>query len=1003
MLSSLSPTSKRAVLLVLLVGLYASVGFFVVPAVIKSVLLSQIAEKLGRQAAVREVAFNPFELSLTVRGFGLPDRDQQTPLVGFEEFHVNFELSSLFNRAFTFKEIRLLLPYVRPVVRRDGHLNLLDLASPASDSPALQEPHRDSEEKALPPVIIELFHVDQGIVEFHDFTKAPAFEANVVPIGFTLRNFQTMQGSENPYRFTAEFGKDEALDWTGTFSLEPVKSAGTIALSGLHTRTIWSYLQERLRFEITDGVIDFKAAYKVDLGEKEVQALVADGKFSVTNLKVGEKSGNQPLLSVPSLTVEDIDVNVARRDVTIGVIKSKDVRVVGWLDKDGSVNLQRLFAPAQPITEPVDQHGPTADQSSAPESAAEQWSIHLKDISLDNYGIAFQDRRPVTPVTVAIEPLHLALKDVTWPPKKPIEVSLALKLNETGSVSTNGMVSIEPLTADMDLDIARIAFKPFQPYVDQVARVTVIDGAADLKGHVRYVKRPLSGPQLTFDGSAGITRFQTKENVLNQDLLKWDALLLNGVSLEVEPTKVKIGEVVLQKPWVRAVVAPDGSMNVVKLAVAQSPGGVSEPPSPATATTGHDGKATKNGSSAPSPPVRIDQVRVIDGTVQFADLSIAPPVNTGIQALTATIRGLSSANLSKADVALEAKVGGSAPFKISGKINPLSEEAYSDLIVLAKSIELTAASPYAGKYAGYAITKGQLSLDLQYKLSKKSLEAENKVLVDQLTLGSKTNSPDATSLPVPLIVGLLKDRHGRIDIDLPVRGNLNDPDFKYGRALLSVLVNLVTKIAVSPFSALGKLIPGASEEDLKAVKFAAGSAVLSEDEEKKLTALATALEARPGLRVEVTGSADPEADRLSLADGKVRREIQLMRLAELKAEGQPGPSNVEAVELSEADAARLLKDLYVKKFGQEPTAGGGEKAAPDQGATLVMMKERLRATMTVEDSELQLLAQARAGRIKDVLLKQGSLPPERVFLTEIKLEAKTEHDLVPSGMSLSAI
>jgi hypothetical protein len=179
--------------------------------------------------------------------------------------------------------------------------------------------------------------------------------------------------------------------------------------------------------------------------------------------------------------------------------------------------------------------------------------------------------------------------------------------------------------------------------------------------------------------------------------------------------------------------------------------------------------------------------------------------------------------------------------------------------------------------------------------------------------------------------------------------------------------------------------------------------VLSQDEEKKLTALVKALEDRPGLRVEVTGSADPTADRLSLAEGKVRRELQLMRLAELNAEGKEGPTSVEAVELSEADTARLLKELYVKKIGQEPPAGGGEKAGTDQGAALAMMKDKLRDAMTVKDSELQLLAQERAGRIKDFLLKQGSLPVERVFLTEVKLEAKPEQDLVPSVMSLSAI
>jgi hypothetical protein len=114
---------------------------------------------------------------------------------------------------------------------------------------------------------------------------------------------------------------------------------------------------------------------------------------------------------------------------------------------------------------------------------------------------------------------------------------------------------------------------------------------------------------------------------------------------------------------------------------------------------------------------------------------------------------------------------------------------------------------------GYGLSKGKLSLDLKYKVSQKQLEAENKVLVDQLTFGEKVDSPDATSLPVKLAVALLKDRKGRIEIDLPIRGDLKDPDFKYGKAVISTLLNLLTKIVASPFTLMGKLIPGGGDEE----------------------------------------------------------------------------------------------------------------------------------------------------------------------------------------------
>ncbi|MGQ0810932.1 MAG: DUF748 domain-containing protein [Nitrospiraceae bacterium] len=996
-----SRTGKALIVIAGLVVLYALVGFFVLPPVIKSQITSQIQEKLGRQATVREVSVNPFQLSLTINGFDIPDRDQQTPMVGFEEFHVNFQLSSLLNRAYTFHEIRLILPYARPEVLKDGHLNLLDLVPPPSD-PALASPEAapDPGERTLPPVIIGLLHVDRGVVEFHDLTKKPPFEANIVPIGFTLQNFRTVQGSENPHKFTAEFGKDEVLNWEGTLSFKPIQSTGTVSLTNLHTRTLWDYVQEPLRFEITDGVLDLHAKYNVDFGGKAIRAVVSDGEFSMKNLKLGEKGGTQPLISVPAFTISGIDVDMTRRDVTIASITSKDARVAGWMNKDGVVNFQQLFGSKPTAEEPAKDDNKVETQTAAVGQPQSEWRAQVKEISLEKYGLTFEDRQPATPMRITIEPLTLNLKHVTWPPKKPIDVNVSLKLNETGSITANGIVSIEPLSVDMVLDLSQIAFKPFQPYVDQVARVALLDGAAHLEGHLRYAKQHENGPQIRFDGTAGITRFKTKDRSLNQDLVKWDALTVKGLALDVEPTKVKIGEVTLQKPLVRAVVGPDGAMNLAKLMVA--PSGQGPVQATASQTTKKEAKRSKKPSTERSTPITIDTVRITDGAVQFADLAISPPVNIGLQSLTGTIKALSSTNLTKADVAIEAKVGSSAPLKISGKINPLSDDAYTDLVVLVKSMELMAVSPYSGKYAGHPITKGQLSLDLQYKLSKKHLEAENKVLVDQLSMGNKTNSPDATSLPVPLVVGLLKDRRGQIDVDLPVRGNLDDPDFKYGRAVLNVLVNLLTKVALSPFSALGKLVPGGSEDELKMVNFAPGSATLSREEEKKLTALGKALEERPGLRLEVTGAIDPRADRVAMAEARVRRDMQAMKVAELKADGKQVPADAEAVELSEADYTRLMRQAYVKTYGQEPAVGGIEKGPADPAAVMIMMKETLRAAITIEDADLQVLAQERADRIKDFLLKQGALPAERVFLTDAKMDGSAEKDVIASPMTLSA-
>jgi len=307
------------------------------------------------------------------------------------------------------------------------------------------------------------------------------------------------------------------------------------------------------------------------------------------------------------------------------------------------------------------------------------------------------------------------------------------------------------------------------------------------------------------------------------------AFSLNKVRVTVDPTTVTIAEVGLQQPMVHLV--PYSRWWIESRFF---PPLRRRPPAPAT-----DKKTVEPQSAkSPSVPVTIDVVKLAKAAVTFQDNSVQPPVLTGLSNLTGTVKGLSSKQLAKADVYLTGRVGKVAPLKIAGTINPLTEDAFTDLTITLGGMDLTAESPYSGKYVGYRLSKGKLSLDLKYKVSQKRLEAENKVVVDQLTFGEKVDSPDATSLPVPLAVALLKDRKGRIDIDLPIRGDLKDPDFKYGKVVISTLLNLLTKIVASPFTLMGKLIPGGgAEEDLQFIAFDPGSATVPDQEMKEIRSL----------------------------------------------------------------------------------------------------------------------------------------------------------------------
>ena len=183
---------------------------------------------------------------------------------------------------------------------------------------------------------------------------------------------------------------------------------------------------------------------------------------------------------------------------------------------------------------------------------------------------------------------------------------------------------------------------------------------------------------------------------------------------------------------------------------------------------------------------------------------------------------------------LKGKLDNYAPINISGKLNPLLDELYADVLLRLEGLNMTSFSTYSGTYAGKEIEKGKLHLDVSYLIKKQKLNAQNEVFIDQFYFGKDVDSDQATSLPVGLGVSLLKNQRGEIDIDLPIEGDLSDPDFRYGSIVWGALGNIIVKAAASPFKLLAGLVE--TGEDLSQINFTASAAALSPEEIEKLKA-----------------------------------------------------------------------------------------------------------------------------------------------------------------------
>ena len=987
----------KAVRITLIVGLilvvtYSFIGLVGVPWAVKAKVVPKLAQLLGKPMTVKDVKFNPFAFTLGVEGLAVDEPDG-SPLVGFEELFVDFDIMSVFGETYQFDTIRLILPYGKATIRPDGTFNLAEMGVSSDPEPAPSGENASSSEissdSGLPPIEVGLFTIEQGFVEFHDQSRPKEFIADIVPIQITLRNFSTRKGREQSYFIVAEMEEGEIMQWDGTLSLNPLQSEGRVDFKGIGLRPMWEYVQDQLQFEITKGVLDIGGRYQI-VGNGNSDIVFTEGSVQVREMQLSEKGKREEIVAIPHIAVTGMVIDVPKQEVVINSVQSRGSRLIGWLTKDGVLNFQSLFgggtddAPSTP--------SPKSEESS-PDDAP--WDVLVKDVVFTGFSVNFEDRMPDNPVAYHVANFDLNAKNIRADLAEPILLDGGLTLNDTGAVKVKGSIGFNPVKTDLSLELVNIGLRPFQPYLSPFVQFELSGGTASFRGKTQYLGSPPKAARTRVAGELTVSDVSMLDSVRAKQFLGWKKVAFRDLNVETDPMRVVVGEVQVDEPSIQAVKHADGSMNLARAFSPPSAGPVEKATPPS--------KAKQDSSS--SPIIGVKNVQLVDLAASFTDQSVEPTVVTRIQDLSGSIKGLSTKARSRADVALIGTVDDVATLRVEGKINPLEKSAYTDLAVFLTNWDLTTVSPYAGKYIGYPINKGKLSLNLKYTLLDDMLAGENEVIADQLTLGDKVDSPDASDLPIPLAMALLKDREGRIDIDLPVRGDLNDPEFSYAGILWQTFLNLIMKAVSSPFALVGDIL-GVNAEDLEYVGFPPGRAELPDKELLKLERLVGALDLRPGLRLEIRGQSDPQADRMRLAEDQLMVAVEDRKRRE---RASLDAQNAALAESEEEGDVRIITQMFAEKFpGQVSEIGSGmrtdEPIGSQASASLSFeeMRDKLIARIPVEQEALRQLAQERARRIRDFLVHEGGVSEERVFLVESGVDATGSVDFVKTTLALTA-
>ncbi len=1008
---------KRNLLIGLLV--YTVVGFFIVPPIVKWQLQKQLPAYLHRQAVVKQVKVNPFALSLTVRGLSLTETNG-APFVGFDELYVNFQLSSLFRWAWTFSEVELAGPKATVVWFKNGRFNFSDLLtnSASSDKPF-----------TLPPALVQHLSITNALLTVTDENPPTPFHTEYGPTHVEIRNLSTRPNETGPYSIEVKSDAGESFSWSGTVSLNPPGSRGAFELRNIPPAKYSPYAAYFTTLRVARGTLEVSANYDVALAGFPPQVEVSNLVVRLRDFEVKSPQADKTLLAVDEFSVEGGSASLTNATVRVPLVIQKGGSAFVLREPSGHLEVEKYVQVPTNAFVVIRQYAFRLQQALRVPLRA-----YLDELRVENFKVEAEDRSLPTPARLGLEQINVSVKGVSNQTNAPIAVTWDARWRDGGQIQVKSTGTLLPPASQADIVVSNLSLAPLQPYAEPRVNLALQSGALNVHGAARFDPVNTNTPLLTFQGDVSLTNFRSSDTITGQEFLDWENLGVRGIDFTLAPTQLGIDEVKFTGLRVNLVVSSNGQPSVLGL--------IKPPPASAGPANSSPAEPAAGGFKMPALelfPVKLGALVFEHGSLGADDESLTPRFKTRVEEFSGSVKDITFPGLARATVDLHGKVSALAPFAVTGSVTPDLTNPFVDLTVTFTNTDLTPFTPYSEKFAGYPLNKGKLAFDVHYLIENRAVKGENAVTVDQLTFGAHNQSPFATKLPVKLGVALLKDRNGRIALNVPVSGSLDDPKFKLGGVVWQVIVNTLVKAATSPFALLGALVGGG--EEMQYVDFDPGSATLNDSQTNKLVKLTKALYERPALNLEIGATYDPQSDTDALGRQNLREKMKTLRLQEIVKRGRPAPPR-DGLVLNDSDYERLLRAAYREAFNTTPEAAlrealsGGSTNAPGSGPSAVSptpttsglgkgavallqkskslaelqqqtqptasgasskprterelirdeLERRLMTTTPVTDAELVELMQRRAETVRKFMADTG-VPADRLFLLTPKVDA----------------
>ena len=974
----MSRNRKKIWALGIVAAVYTLVGFFLVPWLVEKLAVDTVRERFGAELTFERVAFNPYVLSLRIDGLSMQDPDG-APFIGAQQIYVNLQLSSLFRLAPTFAEIRFDAPEAHLSRGFDGGLNAAFLAQ-AEETGAAPEPQEDA---AGPPrLIVHKFAVNKATLHWRDAVPPEPVETRFGPVNVVVSNLNTLPQREGRQDVVITTETAGTFSWGGTLQLNPLRSAGHAQVLGSHMQLVSAYIRHATGFEFERGHADVSFDYALDTAaDGSIQARVDNFDFTLGDVLVrtfgavtpGGETADRDVLEVPQLDIRGGALRWPEQAVTVEEIVIGDAALSVYRDVEGALNVL-------PQRDAADTNADSSPQSA---DSGEDWSVSLGRLAIDDMSVGLVDDSVQPPADLGIDSFALTVDAITTEPGARFPTEVSIKTRSGGTVRVAGEIGVLPETfAELSINAEGLLLAEAHPYLKSLADVHLDSGELTLDATVTST----AADTLAFAGDIAVNDLLITETDQGSRLGSWDRLVFDQAVASLDQRRLEISEIRFENPYADIFVDEGGGINLGRIERGeQVPKGDEE--------GGAKTLANDPDAQAADPPfdITVGRIVVVDAAANFADFSLPLPFEAGIADLNGQLTTIATASSEPSEVDMEGKVDEFGLLRVSGTITPLDVSNDTDIHLHFENVEIPKFSAYTVAFAGREIASGKLDLDLGYAVTDSELVGENRVVLRDFVLGDKVEHPGAMSLPLGLAVALLKGPDGSIAIDLPVRGNVDDPEFGYGRVMGKALANLVVRIVASPFALLGNLI-GVEADELDHIGFIPGRSDLTPPEQERIAKIAEALDLRPELVVEINGVVDRDADGLALRtarlDGLVESRVGVSTGADASAVAYAEKRTrvIEALfRETGANVAATLDELKAQ-FTSRVTdpESGRETLSFDSLAYTAELRRLLIDRQTVTEEELIELATARAENVRTGLVETNPSLAGRVRLDNLQ-------------------